>query len=177
MQLRDHAALMAGYNRWMNRKLYDVARTLPAEAQHADRGAFFRSIFGTLNHLCVADIIWLKRIVKDRPEMRSLAPLAAEPVPTSLSQPMAADLEGLWERREQLDAIIERWVAELTDEALRQPVSYRNMGGIAATKSLFLLLVHFFNHQTHHRGQATTLLSQAGLDVGVTDVLALIPDQ
>lgn len=176
MQLRDHAVLMAAYNRWMNRKLYDAARMLPAEAQHASRGAFFRSVFGTLNHICVADIIWLGRFARALPEMRALTPAAGLVPPTSLSQPLAEDLDRLWPRREWLDGIIETWVSELADGDLLRPVHYSNMRGEPGCKQLFLLMVHFFNHQTHHRGQATTLLSQAGLDVGVTDVLALVPE-
>ncbi len=47
----------------------------------------------------------------------------------------------------------------------------------AAARNFFSLVMHFFNHQAHHRGQVTTLLSQTGIDIGVTDLLALIPDE
>ena len=68
------------------------------------------------------------------------------------------------------------WSTELTEDDLGHILSYKNMKGVAARKSFAGLLVTFFNHQTHHRGQATTLLSQAGMDVGVTDFVALLPD-
>jgi uncharacterized damage-inducible protein DinB len=55
-------------------------------------------------------------------------------------------------------------------------LTYANSKGVVSSKPFFGIVMHFFNHQTHHRGQATTLLSQAGVDVGVTDLMALIPD-
>jgi len=73
--------------------------------------------------------------------------------------------------------LIERWAAELTDAHLAAALSYTNMAGVAARKNFGALVQHFFNHQTHHRGQLTTLLFQAGLDPGVTDLLALIADE
>ncbi|MFP3335104.1 DinB family protein, partial [Pseudomonas sp. SIMBA_064] len=72
------------------------------------------------------------------------------------------------------DQLIIDWVNTLREPDLDHRLQYSNMRGVGASKAFFGLLVHFFNHQTHHRGQATTLLSQAGVDVGVTDLLALI---
>lgn len=90
---------------------------------------------------------------------------------------MAADIRELAAPRKLLDSCIEALAAEMGEEQLDQPLIYRNMKGVAAQKHFFALLMHLFNHQTHHRGQATTLLTQAGVDVGVTDLLALIPDE
>jgi len=64
----------------------------------------------------------------------------------------------------------------LTDEELLQPISYQNSKGVASKKTLFNLLMHVFNHQTHHRGQVTTLLSQSGIDIGVTDLVFIQPN-
>ena len=56
-QARD----MASYNRWMNQRLYSVCAELPDRERKEDRGAFFKSIHGTLNHLLVGDKVWLAR--------------------------------------------------------------------------------------------------------------------
>jgi len=69
------------------------------------------------------------------------------------------------------------WAATLTDKDLQHILHYTNMKGVTAHKQFSKLILHFFNHQIHHRGQATTLLSQAGIDVGVTDLIALIEDE
>lgn len=171
------AALMAHYNRWVNERMYQAAASLDAAALTADRGAYFGSILGTLNHIAVADNLWLHRFARYEAGFTTLGVLADLPKSTSLTQPLATDLAGLCTNRERLDERIEHWVAELTPEHLASCITYSNMAGVASSRRLGALLQHFFNHQTHHRGQASTLLFQAGVDVGVTDLLALIPTQ
>ena len=97
--------------------------------------------------------------------------------PAALSQVLYRDLSALFDVRKQLDATIVAWAGELTLADLDHVLEYRNTKGDPKRKLFGSLVLHLFNHQTHHRGQATTLLSQAGLDVGVTDLLALIPEQ
>jgi uncharacterized damage-inducible protein DinB len=168
------ASLMAHYNRWMNDRVFAAAATLDAATLAADKGAFFGSILGTLNHIAVADTIWLHRFARHEASFSSLGALAGFPRPSSLTRSLAPDLEGLRGYRRDLDALIERWVAELTPGHLSAPLTYGNMAGVESSRSFGALLQHFFNHQTHHRGQVSTLLFQSGVDVGVTDLLAVI---
>lgn len=177
MQRIRHLCLLAEYNQWMNAKLYAAAGTLPEEALLLNRQAFFGSLLGTLNHLAVADTIWLQRFAQHPSRFAALAPVQAWPAPQQLKQQLFSDLPSLSAYRQQLDQLICAWTPTLTPADLDQPLPYCNMQGVPASKDFFALLTHFFNHQTHHRGQATTLLSQAGVDVGVTDLLALIPNQ
>jgi uncharacterized damage-inducible protein DinB len=170
----EQIVLMATYNQWMNRKVYDAAATLPDADLQLDRRAFFGSILGTLNHLALGDTVWLKRFAEHPAGFAALAPLASIAVPGDLKQLAFADLGELAARRTWLDQLIIDWTNTLCGSDLDQRLYYHNMRGVAADKPFFGLLVHFFNHQTHHRGQVTTLLSQAGVDVGVTDLLALI---
>ncbi|CAI2797177.1 DUF664 domain-containing protein [Pseudomonas fluorescens group sp.] len=170
----EHLALMASYNQWMNRKLYDAAGTLSDAALLMDRKAFFGSILGTLNHLALGDTVWLKRFAEHPAGYAALAPLSAITAPADLTQLAFADIRELSAHRAWLDQLIVDWAHTVQDPDLDHRLHYNNMRGVAADKDFFSLLVHFFNHQTHHRGQATTLLSQAGLDVGTTDLLALI---
>lgn len=171
-----HVRLLASYNSWMNVKIYDAAAKLPAPELILDRGAFFKSIIGTLNHIVVADTIWLKRFVTHPARHPELDLLRAATMPASLDQILFTELGALRTHRAALDAAIERWTAALTVRDLEHVLRYANMKGVSAQKHFGTLLIHFFNHQTHHRGQAGTLLFQAGIDVGVTDLLALIPD-
>jgi uncharacterized damage-inducible protein DinB len=172
-----HVVLMASYNEWMNAKLYAAAGKLPAADLAADRKAFFGSIIGTLNHLVVGDTIWLKRFATHPAGHAALDPVRGLPAPESLDQLLFADLAKLLERRALLDRVIKSWASALTEADLRHVLHYANTKGVVSQKRLASLVVHFFNHQTHHRGQATTLLFQAGQDVGVTDLLAQIPDE
>jgi uncharacterized damage-inducible protein DinB len=173
----EHIGLMAAYNAWMNAKLYAAAGQLSADELSADRGAFFGSILGTLNHLVVADTIWLKRFATHPGQHPALEPIRLLVAPASLGQILFTEMTGLAEHRHWLDTVIVAWAQSLTEADLDYVLPYSNMKGIAADKAFFSLVMHFFNHQSHHRGQATTLLSQQGLDVGVTDLLELIPNQ
>ena len=176
MELQPHFALMASYNQWMNAKVYDAASKLTAAELTQERGAFFGSIFGTLNHIVVADTIWLKRFATlPSSTARTLAVMIDLPTPERLDQVMFDDLEGLNAHRQWLDTVIINWVAALTEDELSTMLSYHNIKGVASKRRYSSLIIHFFNHQTHHRGQVSTLFSQAGVDIGVTDLLALIP--
>ncbi len=170
----EHIALMANYNQWMNRKLYDAALTLTDAELARDRQAFFGSILGTLNHLALGDTVWLKRFAQHPAGYAALAPLNAVSAPADLKQLAFADIRELAAHRSWLDHLIVDWSHTVQEIDLDHRLHYSNMRGVNADKNFFSLLVHFFNHQTHHGGQATTLLTQAGLDVGTTDLLALI---
>ncbi|XLZ68161.1 DinB family protein [Massilia sp. SR12] len=176
MSRTAHFTLLARYNEWMNLKLYAAAAQLPPGALAADRGAFFGSLLATLNHIAVGDTIWLKRIAAHPQFAAALAPLAALPMPAALDQPLFDSFEALQGRRAWLDRLILDWAEGLAEADLDAVISYRRMNGESNHRQLGLLLLHVFNHQTHHRGQATTLLSQAGVDVGATDLLLLVPE-
>jgi uncharacterized damage-inducible protein DinB len=165
---------MAEYNQWMNVKVYEACAKLTASQLAENRQAFFGSVVGTLNHLVVADIIWLKRLASATDSCADLDALAQLPMPESLNTILYADLVELSSRRQVLDQMYLSLTRSLTEEDLKQIITYTNLKGISSSLELFSLLAHVFNHQTHHRGQTTTLLSQFGVDVGITDLLALI---
>jgi uncharacterized damage-inducible protein DinB len=177
MALKQHLELLASYNAWMNAKVCEAAARLDAQELVRDRGAFFGSVLGTLNHLVVGDTIWLQRFATHPACGVTLREVADLPAPASLDQLLFADLQALTTHRVWLDAQISQWIAALTESDLDQVLHYRNTRGIPADKRYGSLVLHFFNHQTHHRGQVSTLLHQAGEDIGVTDLLALIPDE
>ncbi len=155
---------LADYNRWMNERLYARCGELPAAERERDRGAFFGSISGTLNHIMLADMLWLDRFYQVAPRRRF----------STLDETVYADFAELSAARARLDAEISDWVATLDDAWLAQPVTFTSL--VSPNPRSFRrgdALLHFFNHQTHHRGQVTTLLKQAGIEPGVTDLLWL----
>jgi len=167
---------MADYNQWMNQKIYEAAGTMTPEKLHQDQGAFFGSIFASLNHICVGDTLWLKRFETVLKRYDAYAPIAALAMPESLNTFLANNFIDLKDRRVLLDEALLELTSLLTDEELLQPISYQNSKGVASKKTLFNLLMHVFNHQTHHRGQVTTLLSQSGIDIGITDLVFIQPN-
>jgi uncharacterized damage-inducible protein DinB len=157
---------MAAYNAEMNRRLYAAAARLTDAERRAPRGAFWGSIHGTLSHILWGDRQWMSRFAE--------WPKPATPIRESAR--MIDDFAELAAARKEADAGIARW-AETVDEAW--------LGGdltwfsgavnreVRAPKRL--LVTHFFNHQTHHRGQAHALLTAAGEKTGDTDLFVLVP--
>ena len=174
MSRSSHIRLMAAYNAWMNARLYEAAATLPAAALAADKGAFFGSILGTLNHLVNGDTIWLKRFAEHPAGHTALAPVRPLPMPGLATQGFSA-IQPLAAHRRWLDGVISDWAAQLAEADLDHVLHYTNTKGDPFARDFFSLTMHFFNHQAHHRGQVTTLLSQEGVDMGGTDLLNLIP--
>jgi len=156
----EYARTMARYNRWMNGRLYECCARLTEAERKRDMGAFFKSIHGTLNHLLLADRLWLGRFV---------GPVF---VPGSLADELYADFGELARERAKTDDAIDAWVETLTDAKLRGELAYTSIVNPAPRRiAMGLAVVHFFNHQSHHRGQLTTLLMQQGIDPGATDLM------
>lgn len=176
MSTPEYFTLLARYNADMNQKLYDAAAQLPPDEFTADRKAFFGSLCGTVSHLLAGDTIWLKRFSTHPADFPALHAMRELPQPSGLTHSFGNDLAALRAYREQLDAIIKAWVPQLTEADLEHTFEYRSTRGDLYRKHFGSVLLHFFNHQTHHRGQASTLLSQAGIDIGVTDLLLWVPD-
>ncbi|SCW92221.1 DinB family protein [Ancylobacter rudongensis] len=140
---RDFAA----YNEWANRRLYAAAAQLSEAQYRADRGAFFGSVHGTLNHILVGDKLWLRRITGSGDEPAGLDAILFETLP-ELAQARAAE-----------DARIAAYVAGLDATTLASDATYANVAGTRFTQQLATILDHVFNHQTHHRGQVHCLVS------------------
>lgn len=177
MSLLSSLQLMSQYNQWMNQKVYQAARQLGNEAIKQDRGAFFGSILGTLNHIWVADIIWLRRFALHPRLSENLSDLPELASYTKLNQIVVNDIETLQKLRQELDLTIIKWCSEITPADLEQKLEYTDTKGNLYSKNIGLLIQHLFNHQTHHRGQVSTLINQQGIDLGVTDLLKIIPEQ
>jgi uncharacterized damage-inducible protein DinB len=175
--LREHYVVMARYNAWMNRKVYDAAASLSDEERRRDVGAFFHSLHGTLNHLVLTDRAWLVRFTSDPSLLRSLD--GTTPAFSGrLDQELYADFASLRQEREKTDADIARWVETLTDDALAAPIKYYSVAYERSYEHpLWWAVSHFFNHQTHHRGQVTTLLVQLGRDPGTTDLADMLRNE
>ncbi|MGP9821064.1 DinB family protein [Salinarimonas sp. NSM] len=149
MRIEDRYRDMAAYNAWANVQLYDAAAALSDDAYRSDQGAFFGSLHRTMNHVLVGDTIWMARFTGD------------ESPPPALDAVLHDDLPSLRAAREAMDTRIVAFVEELDAAALARKFSYRTMlNPSLVTQPLAPALDHFFNHQTHHRGQAHALLTR-----------------
>src|SRR5262245_39863826 len=161
-----YVRLMAEYNAEMNRRLYAAAANLTDAERKADRGAFWHSIHGTLVHLLWGDTQWMSRFDGwPRPE-----------VGIKQSSVMIDDFATLRVRREAADARIVEWANRVDDAWLAGDlVWFSGATNREMRRQKGPLVAHFFNHQTHHRGQAHALLTASGQDTGDTDLFLVVP--
>jgi uncharacterized damage-inducible protein DinB len=170
----SHYGFLARYNTWFNGRLYEACGRLSQEERRRDRGAFFGSIHGTLNHIVWGDQLWLQRFARQGVDFPSLdAGLLAMPPGALHAAVLFEDWEALRAQRARLDGAIEAWVRDMPADFPLRTMRYANSAGVRREHEVWKALTHFFNHQTHHRGQVTTLLMQAGVDPGMTDMIVL----
>ena len=151
MTLLQTFRLFAAYNRWANARLYDAAGLLGEDAYRRDCGAFFRSMHGTLNHILVGDRVWMKRFTGEGEH------------PSQLDAILFEDFAGLRQAREAEDARIIAWVQSLDEAAIEGEFTFTMITlPDTITQKLAPCVSHFFNHQTHHRGQLHMMLTVLG---------------
>lgn len=160
-----YAQLMARYNSWQNKSLVASADRIGETARRAERGAFFGSIQKTFSHLLWGDQIWLSRLGDaPAPQAQSIAASVA----------MVEDWDDFRRARAACDAAIETWADALDEEAMSGALSWRSASlGRDVGRPRDLLILHLFNHQTHHRGQLHAMLTAAGARPEPTDLFAM----
>lgn len=160
--LREHFQMLARYNTLANRRIYDTCALLSDAERKRVRPAFFKSIHGTLNHIMVGDRIWLTRF-------------AGKEIPsTELNAILYEDFVQLSAVRTLEDQRIENFAAGLTEEFIKGTIKYVNNQGKLYEDPIELLITHFFNHQTHHRGQIHDMLTQTEIAPPVLDMHRII---
>ncbi len=157
--MHAHLRTMARYNKWANARLSAAAAALSEAYYMAERGAFFGSIHGTLNHILLVDRLWRGR-VEDKPY-----PAA------SLDETVADSRDALIRLRNAEDDILIQFTDSFDAEGLAQTVSYKSLLGFSASDKIGVILAHMFNHATHHRGQVHGLLSQVPSDPPPLDLM------
>jgi uncharacterized damage-inducible protein DinB len=160
----EHVRTMARYNAWQNRSLYGAADTLSETARRQDRGAFFGSIQGTLSHLMWGDQQWMSRFTT-----------VEKPNGSGKDSPTAyPDWDVLKAERTRFDGVITDWAEKLDQSWLNGNVRwYSGLAKADLEKPAWFLVTHFFNHQTHHRGQVHAMLTAAGAKPDDTDLMLM----
>ncbi len=158
----SYVRAMASYNTWQNAGMFGACGQLSDAQRKENRGAFFGSIHATLNHILWADQMWLSRF-------------GAAPPPTAASISKGLSLFEEWDalkvERQRFDQVIEDWAARTEPSAYEGELTWMSGAiGREMTRPKALLVMHIFNHQTHHRGQVNALLTGFGINPGVTDL-------
>jgi uncharacterized damage-inducible protein DinB len=158
---------MAAYNAEMNRSLYEASARIPDDNRRQDRGAFWGSLHGTLCHLLWGDQAWMSRFDH-------------WPKPTVIQKQSATlvqDFDELQRLRADADARISDWAGRVTEAWLADDLTWFSpSANLELRKPRGFLVTHFFNHQTHHRGQAHALITACGEKTGDTDLFLVVPN-
>ena len=160
-----HFGMFAAYNAWVNERLYGACAQLTADEYFKPRAAFFKSLHGTLNHILVGDRVWMARFEGSDAGIRALDQILHE------------DFADLRQARRAEDARIVSYIENLAAADYERELDYRNMAGQPQRGRLGQLLAHFFNHQTHHRGQAHDQLSQTGVAPPELDLIYFLREK
>jgi uncharacterized damage-inducible protein DinB len=159
----QYCVAMADYNAWMNAKMYALCDTLSDGIRKKDHRAFFRSIHSTLNHILACDLMFLASFSEDAGFVECEGDLHE-------------DFDELRRHRCTVDLRLRQWSDSVSSEWLSTPSTYTHYeDGVPRTVTKGFWVVHMFNHQTHHRGQITTILTQLGHDIGSTDLHMSVP--
>lgn len=137
------------YDRWANDRILAKLIDLPDEALDRKFEMGPGSLRETMRHVYGADRIWYERIGG----------------PNSASKPLPKDINStaqLIDAAHQLDDARSGWLAGLSEEAVRQPIDYKNMMGEPYTNKLCDILLHVCTHGIHHRAQVMAMLRQLG---------------
>jgi len=163
-----HTQMMARYNRWQNRSLYSAAETLSDAQRREDKGAFFGSLHTTLAHILWGDRVWMNRFAGTPP---------TGPDDAQGKGPAYQDWQTLTAERTRFDEEIMSWTSRVDEAWLAADFTWTNTAGtVTATQPAWRLVTHFFNHQTHHRGQAHALLTGFGAAPEDTDLFLMAED-
>ena len=149
---------MARYNRLANIRLYDVCASLTAEDLRLDRKVYFSSIFRTLNHLWTGDHIWMTRFEGGSVPSIDLGALVYD------------DFDALQDARQKMDTRIENFFDTVSPDFFDGAIVYINNSNVECSDAVAKIIPHFFNHQTHHRGQVHAMLTQTGAEAPVLDL-------
>ncbi len=158
--MEQHFRMFAAYNRWANERLYAAAAALDDEDYRRDMGAFFKSLHGTFNHLMVADRVWLYRFTGEGEAPKALDAILFE------------NRDELQAARVKEDARLINWVNGLSGDDIAGRFTYTTITDMRTfSQRIAPALAHLFNHQTHHRGQAHTILTALGTSAPALDLM------
>jgi uncharacterized damage-inducible protein DinB len=173
--MKELFQLLAKYNKQTNKTMFQILEKMPAEQVTRDMKGYYKSILGTLNHLTMSDINWIRRVsgaVKDLSSLAASLPTVQAKAPTDISWKTLSELKAV---RIDIDEKIARMADLIPEKAYTTKITYKNWKGEDKSNLVWHLLLQVFNHQTHHRGTVSVLLDQLGVENDYSSVLAVEP--
>lgn len=173
--MRNIFKTLAMYNRSVNQSMMDLLGGMTDEQVKADMKAFFHSIFETFMHTLNTDLVWLRRFEVIYPDLKCLkgnAFLALED--RQIRKNAEGSFRNLFETRKHIDALIEEFIHEINDQDFIRAIQYTNIRGEHMEKLLWQALLHWFLHQTHHRGNISVMLDMLGVSNDYSSLISRV---
>jgi len=168
----DTLRLLARYNEKTNGEMNALVSRLDADQWNHAFDTFFPSVHATCNHIYIADFAWLKRFsglrnfryIKDGVFNREIG----------FTDDVFAAREDYPAKRQHLDTLITAFADEVTDADLGQSLTYKDLRGVENTRNFGGLILHMFNHQTHHRGMISVYLEMLGISNDYSNLAKMV---
>jgi uncharacterized damage-inducible protein DinB len=164
---------LAHYNRSVNESMGEILTGLSKDQLFNETKAFYRSIYDTCIHLLQSDIFWLKRykaVYPDNDNLKNNELLLMDV--ENIRKEFESDYKKIFETQKKTDILAEQFINDLTEENYTQAFQYTNYKGVTTERIVWKTLLHWFNHQTHHRGQISAFLDIMGVK---NDYSSLLP--
>ena len=172
--MKDALMLFAEYNRKVNEEMLLILKTVTPERLLETGNYYYSSVMGLLNHIMLGDIIWLRRFADNFAPVSYFNEKLKGYQFTALNIILFDTVEALLKHREKLDGYLTELVHALTEEDLARTVNYNDFHGVPQQKHAYAMLLHVFNHQTHHRGEITLLLDEMGVDNDYSNLVSKV---
>jgi uncharacterized damage-inducible protein DinB len=164
--------LLAGYNEKTNSQMNGFISQLDEVQWNCSFNTFFPNIFKMCNHIYIADFSWLKRFSN----LRTFEYIQDEIFLNEIT--FAMDVfktqKEYVAKREYIDKLIIRFVNEITEIDLERNLKYTDLRGTENNRSFGGLVLHMFNHQTHHRGMISIYLEMLGIENDYSNLARLV---
>jgi len=160
----------------MNAQLLDSCSTLSNDLLKKETHSFFPNIISYWNHILFGDLILINRLALNQIGQLSTADLTSFPTAESAQDIYYSNLSDIADLRKQVDELLIQFSNNLTEDECDKHISYTSTEGVSVTKAVADVTQHIFNHQTHHRGQLSCVLSQLGVDYGCMDLPVIVSE-
>ncbi|WP_318400404.1 DinB family protein [Photobacterium leiognathi] len=176
MDLSSNFRMLAHYNQRMNNQLLSACQQLTDEQLHQNNNAFFPSVMAHWNHILFGDLIMLRRLIANNIVEVDAEVLQQLPVAKKINDTFVTTMDELSALRGLVDTVYIEITQAFTPSTCREIVKYTTTAGLLIERNVGEFCQHIFNHQTHHRGQLTCILSQFNVDFGCTDLPIVVPE-
>ena len=162
--MKQTLAILSSYAKGVNDKVISILEGIPEEKLQQDMKAYYKSILKTFIHMTMADINWFIRLKNLFPASALTRSELLQTTVDDLQDRVEKNYREIFSIRRAADELFVKFISELPEEDFKKVINYKDRMGNALSNKIGHILLHLFNHQTHHRGAISTMLDMQGID-------------